>query len=320
MDSLVSNRYKIIKWALLISAVGNLWLSYPFTNIIIVGIPFNELLMTGALFSILIPLPTLLNVFKPLFFLNCWALFYLLFSAISGFLTYGIIALRDATHLIEVWWLYVSYYFFEKWYSPTLLKKLVKVVNWLTILCFLNIIVGKQLPWLTINGYQGTIPLFGNTSGGASLVIIFSLTLNLLIRKLPVQTKISTLMIILNLTMIMLQQSRHLYISLLCISLFFAFTFSFDKIRLIRNGIVILIVVSVVGSLPIWQNFSRFGTSHLGVTAIVEHLGTSFGKSSAHFVGASGGMGIRIDWARENINETSKQFSTLFFGRGCGFH
>lgn len=230
-----------------------------------------------------------MSYFRPLILLNIFSFFFLVFRLPWSVLEHGKWAIRDSSHLIELWWIYPSLFLALIIPKKDFLKAVYRLINCFTIFTAIRVIFRHQLSFIMIKGVQRDIPLLADMSAVPILCFI-SLYLNVALRQYLVKSKwISTLMITINLIILLVHQSRYVYIGLGLSFLFYWLFFSRDKIIPLYKGLGFFGILSIIGTVDIFSSISRFKGVKISVGNILDHLLTSFGGNSAVFSGAGGG-------------------------------
>ena len=148
---------------------GNLFLGWSFQNLTILGIPINETVLLLLLISINVP-----NIIKHLRLVVNISLFiiwliYGSFHLVIGFVESGIWALRDGSHVIDSFFLFIGFFLIsnEKYYNYffTHIKKIVLVALLYCLLLPFSQSIQSLIPGVSgAAGYNVGLSLFNYTS------------------------------------------------------------------------------------------------------------------------------------------------------------
>lgn len=294
----------------------NAILGYAFSNVLIGGIPINEILLVVSLLLINKELITIFKKYHVLLILLIWSVTFLVTSVAYGFLNKGIWALRDASHLIESFWVFVVIYVLErKKYNFTVLSflKLIIIIYFIKIisLAFPEMLKGV----FVISGLQSEIDLLASKNG---LFIIFFMLFSLIL----ITNKNKYFLVFLIITHLVLHQKRTMYIGLISSLFLYLLLFQFPLKTLINYFfktcilLFFLFVVSMFSSL-IGDLEIRKLVYNINPNRIFLKLMASTG-SSEEFKSAADGTPLRIDFIVSNLKKSTSDIWIFFFGQGFG--
>lgn len=308
------SKINLVSYIVLFTFFANAFLGYSYTNILIASIPLNEILLIITLILINKEVINILYRYPIVIFLVIWSLGYLLLSVPFGFMKYGIWAGRDATHLIEIWWLIVSIYLFERIDIKKALTKILKILFIFFIIKFIFILAGDSIKGIfVIHGAQGNIDLFGSKTG--INLIIFIVLFSYLLKLYR-----SVFVLIIILFFIAILQGRTIYIGLLSAIILYVLMnrFSILKVLKIFLGIILmLILLYSISFMTFLNDYTRFGIESIAPHNILLHLLASTGNSEEYAASAHGTL-QRVTWFLINWNRAMADSFVLFFGQGFG--
>lgn len=301
---------KYIRFIVFFSFLMNSFFGYVYMNITIAGIPINEiLLVTGLLFcSPLMPIVlSKFPVIKPILF---WSILFVPF-VLWGITKYGMWALRDASQLIEVWWIPLSIVAFYQIKENDLKKYL----NLFVILAIGKIII--QFIGLAglfiIRGLHRDLDLFESSSTGMVFIA------NILFWGYVTGIHKHLIVIPIYVLGIVLGQSRSGIFSIILMSLVYLFITKVKLNLILKMSSFIFILVlaySLLINIPQLSEHAKF-KKLLTFEEYYELMLSTTGESDT-FEGSAAGVEQRKSWENEIFKKANESISVLFTGQGFG--
>jgi len=317
-NNILISRVYIVKNILFFTFLANIFFGPPYTNITVLMLPLNEWML---IISLALIMPNILGIIKsyPIVIpILSWSFGYLLLSVPFGFSEYGIWAGRDALHLIEVWWLVVILFVLSRIDSEYELKKTLKIIFYLLIVKLIVILLGDTAKGIfIIQGVQGEMDLIGSTAGFSLAVFLMIWTK---VAKIHTNVLIAPIVII----FFVFLQSRYMYIGLISSLFIYLLVQPPRRVlniisKVIISSLFLLILLQFLSTFSFLDQYTRFGMESISPYYIYHHLLSSLGSSDVdNFVGASKGVGQRIEWFIYNWNIAINDGVKLFFGQGFG--
>lgn len=311
---MVISKVNIVKNIVFFSFMANGYLGYGYTNILIGPLPLNEILLLLSLVIMNKYIFIIILKYQMVIPLITWSLAYMFLSVPFGFMEHGIWAGRDATHLIEIWWVVVVLYVFDKIDIKQELKKALKVMSILFIFKVTIILLGDHARGIfVIQGAQGEIDILASSTGLNLIlfVLLFSWFIGLL-RKI--------LNLILSLILISLLQSRTIYIGLISSIGFYILLHKFKIIKILKiifGASIMIVLLYFISMMTFLDEYTRFGIESIAPHKIFLHLMSSFGESE-EYASSAHGTTQRIEWFLINWNKAMNDSFVLWFGQGFG--
>jgi len=299
----------------------NLFIGWGFQNFTIFGIPVNEIAMIIILiiiniFFIIKHLNFVVNILPFIF----WLL-YGVFFIFSGYIQYGIWALRDGSHVIDSLFLIIGFFLVssEKNYNFFFnnIKYLIYVgLIYVILLPFKNNIQSFIPNVAGAAGYNVTLSLFNYTSITTTWVWLAFYSLinynrikgNLLLGKI-----IPFLFIF---TSIVFFQQRMIYLSIVFILIFLLIFNNQKSYQKFLSYIIFFFILSTLISffnIPILGRIQNFSSLFL-----FEHVMSTFGYVSEKTLATSGTVDQRLLWLMEVMNNSFSSTARFIFGNGFG--
>ena len=289
----------------LLFVFGNYLMQYTF-----LGIPINEFLLI-LLFIFNIKYIIKSNYYKTLkYLISSWLVVSLLLLLI-GFLSYGIVAGRDATGQLDILLLLILICYP---YKPLTISNYEKIIFIILFLKIFDRFILKTFFNLSFGEFG--LSVFGGTIG-INIIIISAFSLGIIKYNASGKYK---LLLLGSLLLVISAQNRYLYISLMIIVVYFLLI----KVLLFKKVILSLIVFSLIlslvsGKVSLGSGNSAFKYGGIPtITSIIEHLNTSFGEESEIYSGSSDGLSLRTAWWSEIIYKAANSETILLFGQGFG--
>jgi O-antigen ligase len=277
-------------------------------NITLGGIPLNELfLVIGLIIAFPILFSTIKQnpIIKPILL---WSMIFTI-SVFLGFLDYGKIALRDASHLIEIWWIPLAIIAFsnvnkEKLYIITKVCLFIYIVR--TIIQFLPI-----EGFFMIEGLHSEMDLFSTSA----LIVVSNFCFWGIIIKLHKNYLILVLMAL----NIVISQSRSGIFALFLIGFVYLYVTHFSSPLIKRFSFFLfglIICYSIISNVDSLSSKTKFGKL-LTISEYVDLILSSTGESDT-FEGSAYGVILRNNWREDVFKKAENSFSVFLFGQGFG--
>jgi hypothetical protein len=303
--------YKAIKYIVFSIFLLNSFFGYAWTNVRLGGIPLNEIgLMVGLFCAIPFLLPVVKQnpVIKPLLL---WSILFMPF-ALYGFSVYGFFALRDASHLIEIWWIPLAIIAFSD-INEQKLHRILKICMMLYI-----IRSGIQLLLTTshfvIPGLHAEVALFSRSYMFIIGIVCFW--------GLPVKLHKNYVVFALYLLSILIGQSRGEIATIGVIGMVYLLIMRMSATAVRRFVFFMAVLIGGYamlvnsGSIENLAGKSKFGKV-LSVSDYADLILSSTGKSKK-FEGSAEGIPLRLEWAEKIFQKAEDDISVLLLGQGFG--
>jgi hypothetical protein len=300
---------------------GNLFLGWSFQNLTILGIPINETVLLLLLISINVP-----NIIKHLRLVVNISLFiiwliYGSFHLVIGFIESGIWALRDGSHVIDSFFLFIGFFLIsnEKYYNYffTHIKKIVLVALLYCLLLPFSQSIQSLIPSVSgAAGYNVGKSLFNYSSMATTWVwLAFYTSINYTkINNSFLYTKVIPFLFLI--VPIILFQQRSTYLSIFGL-MFFLLLFAREKFTSkFLSYICIFIITLFIFSLFDFELKGRI--SNFSAEFLFEHIMSTFGYASERTLGSSGTVDQRLIWLMEVIDNSFNSITRFIFGKGFG--
>ncbi len=302
---------------LLILMGAYLLLNYGFMLVRPGGIPIGEIVLVLAM--LMINHQTVLPRFLKSPLMIPFALWLTLGFGhmLLGIYSYGLWAIRDASHVIESLFLYIGFAYAG---SKPALQKIDKVIPYVYLVIFLY---SLSFPFRNI--LEPLIPTVPNMSGRETPLILYANTAMLMViaaayfiqRYFVEENKRFLLFAILFITTdLLLFPSRTLYLQLGFTLVYFSFSGGpqrFKKVLMIGALPLLLMAGFFASGLSVHGRFGE-GFGMAGYASLFLEI---FGFNSTETF--SSGNAIRFDWWMQTLEGWASTWHTMLFGQGFGF-
>jgi len=302
--------YKFIHFIVLFSFLMNSFFGYAYVNIIIAGIPLNEIALILSLIFCFPLLPVFILRFPIIKPILLWSVLFVPF-VLWGFFQNGKWALRDATHLIEVWWIPVSIVALSR-VTEVDFKKYLNLFVILTIIKSLMQFFDLE-GVLVIEGLHSDLDLLESGSTGMAFMAIIAFWgyISGLHR--------NYLIIPITILGLVLGQSRTGIFSMILLTLVYLFLTKAKLnilLKLASSIFVLAIIYSTLANIPELGKYTKF-KKLLTIEDYYELMLSSSGESKT-FSGSAAGVNQRNGWRDEIFNKAENSLRILFLGQGFG--
>lgn len=284
-----------------------------------VGVPFGEiLLMTYLLWLNEVRLlPRFSNTIFLLPFLTWWVSG--IGRAYFAFPEYGLVAIRDATHVIESLFLWVGFVFAARE------ENIERFFRWLPWILGISVVYGIGFP------LQETLKSFSPSvlsSAGKSTAIFFQYTNTsvlillaaaylMIVRPKTIALGPMLLAPLLLAYVVAIFQARTIYLQVIAMLLLFAWQYRSSFVKMssaLLLGAMAFLVVSALGI----QFTGRLGGA-ISIDFIIAHFGTIMGEGEGELAGVAGGVDLRTGWWLSIWERVTSSAGNFLFGLGYGF-
>ena len=239
--------------------------------------------------------------------------------AYFAFPEYGLVALRDATHVIESLFLWVGFVFAAKE------ENIERFFRWLPWLLVVAVVYAFAFPFREI--LQSFSPTVLSLSGrptaiffqytNTMVMVLMAAAYLMIVRPKTIGLGPMLLAPILLAYVIAFFQARTVYLQVIAMLLLFAWQYRSSFVKMSSSlvlGMAVFLVVSAFGI----QLTGRIGGA-ISLEFVIGHFGTIVGKGGGELAGAAGGVDLRIGWWLDIWKRVTSGFGNLFFGLGYGF-
>ena len=298
---------------------GNLFLGWSFQNLKVFSIPINEIMIFLLLTQIKpFIIKNYINKVTKIFPYIFWLFFGFIYLLI-GFVTNGIWALRDGSHVIDSLYLIIGFFIISNSDNYKNLFIHLKYFVWIAFIYLLLFpfkgSVQSFLPTISgASGYNISKSIFNYSSiyttsvwlGFYALINYQKDNSGIFLRKI---IPISLIFFV-----IIIFQQRMIYLSIFGILIFYGIygnagkkIFLFPFIFLFFLGLISLFDLQIKGRM-----------SEVSLEFFTEHFMSLFGYSSERTLSSTGTVELRILWIEELYEKSLSSVSRFFFGAGYG--
>jgi len=297
--------------------IGNSLFGHAFANIVVGFIPLNEILLGISLVLINKNIFSLIKRHKLIIPILCWAFLFLMMSVPIGLSQNGIWALRDATHLFEVFWIIIAIYALERNNHQNFLKKFLLCIPFFLLFKAVSILFKDNFQGIIlISGVQGELDLLSSSAG---IFVFFFMVLAFLF----LQTKIKHRIIafISFLVILVLFQKRSMFIGVIIMVLLGTVLLKINSRKLIKYlafsiiSFFLLNFFSGISSQILTQN--KIEINNMNPHRIFLRLMSSMGESK-EFESSAKGTIQRLNWWNSILDKSLSSTSYFLLGRGFG--
>jgi hypothetical protein len=273
------------------------------------SIPFNEILLVIGLFFAIPLLPSVIKcnpIIKPILL---WSIVFIPF-VLYGFSVYGFFALRDASHLIQIWWIPLAIIAFSG-INEQKLHKILKICMILYVLRICNQLLFSNT--FTVSGLHVETPLFTKQTLMIGYICFWGIIVQL--------HKNYVILVVYILSIILLQSRTEIFA--ICVSGLVYLLIRRMSIVIINRFLFFLFTLILCYSILVniesvanLNSKTKFGKI-LSISEYAELMLSSTGKSR-EFAGSAEGVYLRLEWAETILTKAVDDFSILLLGQGYG--
>lgn len=284
-----------------------------------IGVPLGEILLFFYLLWLndVRLLPRFSNTIFLLPFLTWWVAG--LGSAYLAFPQYGIVALRDATHVIESLFLWVGFVFAAKEEN---IERLFKWLPWILIVAVvyaigfpLQELLKTFSPSILSTAGKSTAIFFQYTN--TSVLVLMAAAYLMIFRPKTITLGPMLLAPLLLAYVVAFFQTRTIYLQVIAMLLLFAWQYRGSFVKMssaLLLGAMAFLLVSALGI----QFTGRLGGA-ISLDFVMAHFGTIMGEGEGELAGVAGGVDLRTGWWRDIWERVTASAGSLFLGLGYGF-
>lgn len=308
------SKFAVVRNLMLFALIGNIQLGYPFTNFVVGIVPINEVLLFLCLVLIVTEIPGIIKAYPVLILLLLWSVAYMFIAVPLGIMEHGIFAARDATHLMEVWWVVVLIYVCERVDFEEFIKKLLLILTVVLAVKMLTLSI-PGIEAITIKGVQGEIPLLMNRSPAFIAVEI------LLASYMTGLYRNRFLLFLLPLSLIFFLK-RALIVGIVSILALFVILMKMPPRLLVNIAgmfLGVILVLFVVSQMEFLDKYTTKGVKNLRPDRIAMYIYSATGEAASEdFEGAAAGTSQRLNWFNTNIDRAMASDKVFLAGQGFG--
>ncbi|MCE2509401.1 MAG: O-antigen ligase family protein [Alphaproteobacteria bacterium] len=284
-----------------------------------VGVPFGELLL--ATYLLWLADVRYLPRFSKALFLFPFLLWWTsgIGRAYFAFPEHGLLALRDATHVIESLFIWVGFIFATKE------ENVERFFRWLPWLLVIGSIYAFGFPFQSIlENYSPTVrstagestAIFFQYTNTAVLVLVAAAYL-MIVRPKTIGLGPLLLAPLLLAYVVAIFQARTIYLQVIAMLLLFAWQYRSSFVKMSTSlmlGALAFMAVSAFGI----QLTGRLG-GEISLDFVLKHFATIMGEGQGEFEGVAAGVDMRTAWWLSIWNQVTSSIGSLLFGLGYGF-
>ncbi|MDA8629723.1 hypothetical protein N9M15_05860 [Bacteroidia bacterium] len=249
-----------------------------------------------------------------LFFI--WFVYSMLLLLI-GVTKFGLIALRDATHQVDLLTLFIITSLANRFLTKWVIVRII-LISLILELCDRVVLANIFNGFTPFSGQ----PFFGG-SIGSNLIVIAGFWIGVLVKDIAKFYRV--ILILISCSLILIMQNRYMYISLISTTLLYLLYYNYGikaKLSFVLVALVILLSIEPIVTLITFAgadlgSVTKYGKG-LSASGILEHLKTAFGHSSEIYKGADDGFVIRFLWWRDILDLALNNFDVMISGQGFG--
>lgn len=283
------------------------------------GVPFGELLL--AVYLLWLSDIRLLPRFSKALFLLPFLIWWTagLGRSYFAFPEHGLVALRDATHVIESLFLWVGFIFATKEEN---IERLFRWLPWVLVICsiyafgfpFQSLLKGYSPTVLSTAG-ESTAILFQYTN--TAVLVLVAAAYLMIVRPKTIGLGPMLLATLLLAFIVAFFQARTIYLQVIAMLLLFAWQYRSSFVKMSSSLLLGALAFLAISALGI-QFTGRLG-GEISLDFILQHFGTIMGQGEGEFAGVAAGVDMRTTWWLGIWERVSAGVGTLFFGLGYGF-
>ncbi len=284
-----------------------------------VGLPLGEILLFSYLLWLndVRLLPRFSKTIFLLPFLLWWGLG--LGRAYLAFPEYGLVAIRDATHVIESLFLWVGFVFAAKEEN---IERFFRWLPWLLVAAVvyafgfpMQEMLKDFSPSVLSTAGKSTAIFFQYTN--TSVMVLMAAAYLMIVRPKTIGLGPLLLAPLLLAYVVAFFQARTIYLQVIAMMLLFAWQYRGSFVKMSSSllfGALAFLIVSAFGI----QLTGRLGGT-VSLEFVIEHFGTIMGEGEGEFEGVAGGVDLRTGWWLDIWERVTSSAGNFLFGLGYGF-